>query len=200
VLLAGLAVLALALWNLSASVRAGDTDASRDTTHDSHGHPVATRLAWLVLAPVLAVLVIAPPALGSFSAARQTPRVPPPARVYFPPLPTGDPVPVSLLDFATRVIWDSGRTVAGRSVRMTGFVLESDSLGYILTRLVITCCAADAQPVNIQVLDPGAHYPVNSWTTVTGVYAGVSAANKTVPELRATAVVPVKQPGNPYDD
>jgi uncharacterized repeat protein (TIGR03943 family) len=236
VLVAGVAILGLAVWNLVASVRAAasddppvdlaavdlaavdaaavdaaalmdarlmdarPTDEHSADDHDAHGHPAATRLAWFVMAPILAILVISPPALGSYSASRQTARVPQPARVDFPPLAAGSPVPVTMLDFATRVIWDNGRTVAGRSVRLTGFVLASNSSGFIMTRLVITCCAADAQPVNIQVLDPGANYPVNSWLTVTGVYAGVSPTQKTLPELRSTLVTAIKQPANPYDD
>lgn len=207
VLLAGIAILTVAIWSLVASLRAegaylDDADDAGEPGRavGAHGHGLATKTAWFVLAPVIVILVVSPPALGSFSAARETSQVPQPARVDFPPLPTGDPVSVSMLNFATRVIWDDGRTVQNRRVRLTGFVLGTNPQGYVMTRLVITCCAADAQPVNVEVVDPGARFAVNSWTEVIGTYAGVSPQSKTLPLLKAEQIRPVKQPANPYDD
>jgi hypothetical protein len=87
VLLAGISLLLLAVWSIVAQVRAtgraaGEAPADHDgesvsvsesdsDTHSdgagvghTHTHGAAPRTAWLVLAPVVAVLIIAPPALG----------------------------------------------------------------------------------------------------------------------------------------
>jgi len=200
VLIAGLAVVLLALWTLVASFRASDTPDPERPEHDEHGHPAGTRTAWLVVAPVVAILVIAPPALGSFSASRAPTTVAEPADVNFPALTGADPVPVSMIDFATRALWDSGRTLSGRRVSVTGFVLRSGQGGFVLARLVITCCAADARPIEISVRT-GAPPPVqDGWVTVTGSYTGVSPVDATLPELTAQTITPIAQPANPYDD
>ena len=65
-----------------------------------------------------------------------------------------------------------------------------------MTRLVITCCAADASPVNVDVSSALPAPPTGAWVQVTGRYAG-SAGD--VPRLSASAVVAVPMPQNPYD-
>jgi uncharacterized membrane protein YcgQ (UPF0703/DUF1980 family) len=56
-----------------------------------------------------------------------------------------------MLDFSTRALWDSGRTLAHHDLSLTGFVLKHWPDGFVLARLVITCCAADARPVEVLV-------------------------------------------------
>ncbi|MCU1658302.1 MAG: hypothetical protein JWO57_2958 [Pseudonocardiales bacterium] len=194
VLAAGIAILALAVWTIVASVRGRDHAAA-----DGHGHGAASRAAWLVIAPVVAILVIAPPALGSYSAARVPVTLAKPADVSFPPLPPGDPTKVTVVDFAARALWDDGRTLAGRTVSLTGFVVAGRPGGFLISRLVITCCAADAQPIDVGV-ESGLPPPAaDAWVVVTGTYAGVSPSDATLPILRATDVRVISAPANPYD-
>ena len=200
VLLAGAAMVALALWSLLAPTRAGDgsTPDETDETDDEHGHHGGSRAAWLVLAPVVAILVVAPPALGAYSAKRlPVSALTPPSR-HFPVLAGADPVRLSLLDYYGRSAFDDGRTLTGRRVALTGFVLRSVPGGFQLARLVITCCAADAQPVVVSVQASATPGP-DTWVTVTGTFGGLSPSDATVPVLRADAVTPVHQPANPYD-
>ncbi|MFL6163516.1 MAG: hypothetical protein ACJ74U_14975 [Jatrophihabitantaceae bacterium] len=73
--LAGLALVVLAGWTLLSLARnstapeladpTASVEISEDDSIDGHGHGAVTPAMWLVLAPVLAVLVIAPPALGA---------------------------------------------------------------------------------------------------------------------------------------
>lgn len=42
--------------------------------------------------------------------------------------------------------------------------------GFQLARLVITCCAADAQPIVAQVLTSAAPPARDTWVTVTGTF------------------------------
>jgi len=201
VLLAGAAIVALALWSLFAS-RSGSgsgSDAHDAEVVDEHGHHGASRAAWLVLAPVIAILVVAPPALGAFTAKRlPVSAITPPSR-DFPALRGADPVRISLLDYYSRAAFGAGTTLAGHRLTMTAFVLRPEPDGFQVARLAITCCAADAQPVVVAVQASTPAPARDTWVTVTGTFAGMSPTDATVPVLRADAVTPVGQPSNPYD-
>src|SRR5436305_212523 len=69
---------------------------------DGHGHHHTARSAWLLVVPVLAVFLVAPPALGSDSVTRTDARAPAQATAFFPALPPGEVVPLSMTDFVTR--------------------------------------------------------------------------------------------------
>jgi uncharacterized repeat protein (TIGR03943 family) len=115
-------------------------------------------------------------------------------------LPGGNPVPDSLIDFAARALWDGGRTLAGRRVQMTGFVLRDAHGGFILSRLVITCCAADARPIDIGVATGSSPPRTDTWVTIVGTYAGLSPTDVSLPMIDANSLTVVRQPSNPYDD
>jgi putative membrane protein len=211
VLLAGAAIVALALWSLFArSPSDADADANAAHDHDAnaahdhdaadeHGHHGASRAAWLVLAPVIAILVVAPPALGAFTAKRlPVSAIKPPSR-DFPALTGADPVRISLLDYYSRAAFGAGATLTGHRLTMTAFVLRPEPGGFQVARLVITCCAADAQPVVVAVQASTPAPARDTWVTVTGTFAGMSPTDATVPVLRADGVTPVRQPSNPYD-
>jgi uncharacterized repeat protein (TIGR03943 family) len=195
VLLAGLAIAALGVWSLVASARAQQ----RDGPADEHGHHGASRAAWLIVAPVVAILVVAPPALGAYSVARIPPAEVVPPSHDFPALHGPDPVHVTLLDYFARATFDHGRTFAGHRVELTGFVLRAEPGGFELARLVITCCAADARPVVVSVQTTTSAPAPNTWLTVIGTYGGVSPSDATVPVLHAGSITPVHQPADPYD-
>ncbi|SHF62829.1 putative membrane protein [Jatrophihabitans endophyticus] len=208
VLLAGAAVLLLALWSLVVSARPDEhptdehpTDEHPTDEHptDEHGHGAVSRAAWLVVLPVVAVLVIGPPALGQFTANRRAPVTATSADTAFGPLPRADPVRLRMFDFALRAASDGGRTLAGRRVALTGFVARRATDGFVLARLVITCCAADASPVTVRVRTADPIPARGSWVRVTGRYAGQDAAATDVPLLMATAVGSVAAPAEPYD-
>lgn len=186
VLLAGGALLALAIGRLIQAHRARTARASAIST------------GWLLIAPVVAILVIAPPALGSFSAIRAPVGIPTTEHKDFPALSGSSPHQLGLLDFTTRVLWDSGRTVSGQDVALTGFVLSDRPDGFVLARLVITCCAADARPVEVEIRTD--QLPArDSWVRIVGRYAGVDPDQPTFPVLLANSVSTVAQPTNPYD-
>jgi uncharacterized repeat protein (TIGR03943 family) len=198
VLLAGLAFLGLGLWSMLAGSRGSDR-AGHDEARDEHGHHNASRAAWLVLAPVIAILVVAPPALGAFTAKRVPfSEITPPTR-HFSTLPSADPVRVSLLDYCSRAAFGGGPTLTGHRIALTGFVLRPEPGGFQIARLVITCCAADALPVVVSVQTPTAPPARDTWVTVTGTYAGMSPSDATVPVLHADTTTPITQPANPYD-
>ncbi|NEB91931.1 TIGR03943 family putative permease subunit [Streptomyces bauhiniae] len=163
-------------------------------------HP-ESRVAWLLVLPVLALILIAPPALGSYSAVRTGTALQPPYGLD--PLPSSDPVRLSVVDYASRAAYT--HSLRGRTVRVTGFLaLDAHGTPY-LVRMALNCCAADAQPVKIGLT--GQLPPVlrpDAWLEVTGVYASRVTRdpvnNGVIPYLRVMSARPVATPADPYDE
>lgn len=171
--------------------------------HDAHGH--STRPAWLLLVPVLAVFLVAPPALGADSVIRTEARAPSSAATAnaaaFPPLPAENVVPLAVNEFVTRAGWDKAGTLNGRTVSLTGFVVHTEG-STLLARLVISCCAADAFPVTVRLRDGSAdHLPSDSWIQVTGqvVPGTATQANSYTPDFTPASVTSVPAPKDPYE-
>jgi uncharacterized repeat protein (TIGR03943 family) len=186
IVLAGADLLVLAVAHL--------LQARRGRIQDDRG----TGTAWLLIAPVVAIVVIAPPALGSFSANRAPAIADTQVHREFPALRDSSPHRLRMLDFTARVLWDAGRTVSAQDIQLTGFVLKQRPDGFVLARLVISCCAADARPVEV-VVRSDRHPAADSWLTATGRYDGTIRQQRTFPVLHAESIQPVKQPTNPYD-
>ena len=167
---------------------------------DVHHHAHGPRSAWLLLLPVLAIFLIAPPALGAYAAARQTVNGTGPQTVHAPPLPPGDPAVISVTDYVNRAVWDDGLTLEGRTVQLTGFVTPNPNGGWWLTRMYISCCAADATASKVVPVD-AADLPANTWVTVTGTWApgGGTMSDSAIPLLKIVSLKQVPQPANPYE-
>ncbi|MDN3293882.1 TIGR03943 family protein [Streptomyces ficellus] len=194
--------------------RRGDDESVDDEGVDDghgHGHRDGPRVAWVLFLPVLALLLHAPPALGSYTAARETgnavARVP-----EFGPLPDAGPVPLSLSGFIARVQQDRDRGLAGRTVLMTGFVTPAgppakDGTGtgagtWYLSRLVVSCCAADSRSLRVRVHGKPAP-PADTWVTVTGTWhpgGGALGTAAAAVAIDARTVRRVPQPVSPYQD
>ncbi|WP_219414998.1 hypothetical protein [Pseudonocardia nigra] len=82
-----------------------------------HEHGGAERHApWLLLAPVLVIALVAPPALGADAVARSGPHAVVQASDVFAPLPPGDAPEVALAEFVQRAVWTHPvRSTVGRS-------------------------------------------------------------------------------------
>ncbi|MEU8590875.1 TIGR03943 family protein [Streptomyces sp. NPDC048664] len=178
---------------------AHDDDHGHDAGH-GHDHSVVPRTAWLLFLPVVSLLCYAPPALGAYTASRQTPEVVSERR-HFDPLPTTSPVPITLTDFTARVQQDRTRAVGGRTVEMTGFVTPAPSGGgWYLTRIVYSCCAADAQTVKVRVYGPSS--AADTWVSVTGTWhpGGTLGTRTASVALDARGVHRITRPVNAYTD
>lgn len=175
------------------------TDDDDAQHHEEHDHAHAPAVAWLLVLPVLAIFLVAPPALGAYSASRGTSTVAKPEYGY-PPLPSGDPVTVTLTTYAERAVWDQ-RSLAGRTVRMRGFVTARPGGGYYLTRITISCCAADSRPVKISVQGAEASFPPDTWIELTGRLApGIErTGSEIVPRVQAVSVREIPAPRQPYE-
>jgi putative membrane protein len=180
-------------------------DDGHDNTHDDgHGHAHREpRISWLLVLPLLALILVAPPALGSYSAMRTGTALQKP--FGYAALPAGDPLPLSLVDYAGRAAYDHGRSLDGRQVKITGFVALDRSGTPYLVRMALNCCAADAQPVKIGLT--GRIPPVlqpDSWLEVTGTYTSKRAKDPVndgvIPFIDVGLARPVPTPRDPYDE
>jgi uncharacterized repeat protein (TIGR03943 family) len=149
-------------------------------THDGHGHR-EPRVGWLLIAPVLGLLLVAPPALGSYAAGQAGSALSSQQVSDFPALPEGDPAKISVLDYATRAIFDEGRSMSDRQVQITGFLSDNPDGGQLLTRMILSCCAADARPIKVG-MNGGVPQGLaaDSWVEITGRYSdqrGTDAVN-----------------------
>ncbi|MGW0331651.1 TIGR03943 family putative permease subunit [Streptomyces sp. NPDC003011] len=179
----------------------GDGTPGGDEAHGHHHGPGGPRVAWLLTLPALALLLFPPPALGSYSAQREAAQRAAQGVGTFPALPAQDPVGLTLAEFTSRAIYDSGRSLTGRTVRLTGFVTHGDDGTWYVTRLAVTCCAADATTSKAEVRGDDAP-PADTWVTVTGTWhprggLGTDAAWPAV--LDAVSVRRVEQPTDPYE-
>lgn len=178
-----------------------DTDAERPADAHGHDHSTVPRIAWLLFLPALSLLFYAPPALGAYTAAREAPKAVTEQR-YFDPLPATSPIPLTLTQFTSRVQQDHKRDIGGRSVRMTGFVTPAKGAdGWYLTRIIFTCCAADAQSVKVRIHGAAA-LPADTWVTVTGTWhpGGKLGTSSAPAALDARTVKKVAKPVNAYTD
>jgi uncharacterized repeat protein (TIGR03943 family) len=206
---AGIVVVIVALLSLLSRNGAGsETDGPEPETDDGHGHHHGSGrgwrdVAWLLVLPMAVLLLIAPSALGSYSASRAGTALAASQNSDFPPLPSGDPVRVSVLDYASRAVFDQGKSIGDRQVTLSGFLLASPG-GWYLTRMVITCCAADAQPIKVGLLGAvPAGLAANDWLEVTGRYSAKvdhdQVNGETIPYLEVTGAHQVAVPKQQYD-
>ncbi|MFF5310408.1 TIGR03943 family putative permease subunit [Streptomyces massasporeus] len=202
VLLAGAVLIVTAAATLWYDRRGASTTGDRGTpTHDHHREP---RVSWLLTLPVLALILVAPPALGSYSAAHTGTALTKP--FGFPALPAGDaPLRLAVADYAGRAIYDDGRALRDRELKITGFVTLDRKGAPYLVRMGLNCCAADAQPVKIALT--GNVPPVlrpDTWLEVTGSYTPRRTKDPVndgpIPYLEVTTARPVPTPRDPYDE
>lgn len=158
------------------------------------------RAGWLLVLPVLAIGFVAPPALGSWAAERDTGLVAQPASSDFPPLLGADPVSLALGEYGVRAVWDDGMTLRGRTVELIGFVSPRKSGGWFLTRMSLSCCAADALATKVEVRGADAP-PTDSWVRVVGRYepSGNADPATAVPVVVAQELQAIDKPQNPYE-
>ncbi len=98
---------------------------------------------------------------------------------------------------------DTTGSLKNRPITVTGIVLN-EAQGVDLGRIVIICCAADAQLARIHLRGPAASQaaglPDNTWLRVEGeVTPRQSTSAAPIPTMQATTVTRIDAPPNPYD-
>lgn len=196
VLAAGVVLIATALATAWYEWRA------KKSKQEEHAHH-EPRVSWLLVLPLFALILVAPPALGSYSAMRTGTAL---QQSYgYARLPADGPLRLSLADYAGRAVYEHGRGLADRPIRISGFVALDRSGAPYLVRMALNCCAADAQPVKVGLT--GTIPPVlqpDSWLEITGTYTTKQTKDPVnkgpIPFIEVTSAKPVPAPHDPYDE
>ncbi|MFJ2608634.1 TIGR03943 family putative permease subunit [Streptomyces sp. NPDC087425] len=198
-LLSGTVLIATALataWYEHRAARAADP------AHDDVRHR-EPRVSWLLTLPLFALILVAPPALGSYSAMRTGTALQQP--YGYDTLPAKGPLRLSLVDYATRAVYGHGRAIEGRPLKITGFVALDHTGRPYLVRMALNCCAADAQPVKIALT--GKIPPVlrtDTWLEVSARYTPRTTKDPVnggpIPYVEVTGARPIPTPTDPYDE
>jgi uncharacterized repeat protein (TIGR03943 family) len=194
-LVAGIALILLGLVTLINALRNIEPEEAHGHGHE-HSHSVG--VGWLLLAPIAALLLVAPPTLGAYGVRRAGSVTIKPGKAVFQPLPRKDaPVQMTLLEYIERAFEHNGASFHGVPVKLTGFVAGSEAGGFRLARYQIACCAADATPVVLDVVGTSGTPPSDDqWVTVTGTF---QRGGGDLPRLAATSVAEIPAPEDPYE-
>jgi uncharacterized repeat protein (TIGR03943 family) len=186
-------LIALALIAIVRDLRAG-----RATEHG--GHADRGRIVWLLGLPIALLTLVVPPALNPRAAAPTTAMA---TSRPFPPLPDEAAPIVSLPEVLMRTATGAAGGLDNRSITVAGFTMK-DGEHVDLAKIVIICCAADAQLARLHLAGTAAPtamaLPDNTWVRVEGTvpagqrYAGMSS----IPTLDATSVTRTDPPANTY--
>jgi uncharacterized repeat protein (TIGR03943 family) len=192
---AGIVLVAAAVMTLCYDPR---RDHGGEGHREGHREP---RVGWLLILPVLGLLLVAPPALGSYAASQAGTALSSQQVSDYPPLPEGDPVKIGVLDYAGRAIFDHGVSLGDRRLQLTGFVVTGAGGEPILARMILSCCAADGRPIKLGM---AGNAPIglapDTWIEVVGTYTDRTATDpvngEDIPYLHIESwreVVPPKQ-------
>lgn len=192
----------LALVSIIGDIRRGGP--RKHDAHDDDGHRHRGGVVWLLVVPIVVLIFVTPPALRPQAATGSVSNVSNDVlREAFPPIPAGRAPELSLPEVLMRAANDSSGSLNNRLVTVTGFVLNEPG-GIDLGRIVIICCAADAQLARIHLRDSAGNSAVkfadNTWLRVEGIVTPAEPQPHTppIPTLRAVTVTPVPAPANQY--
>lgn len=148
---------------------AGTRQERRDPESARRG--VGPLVGWLLGLPLLVVVAVAPTSLGAAAAARAASYVPADPRSGFEPLADVDgAVTLTVYEFLNRAVADDQRSLDGVEVELEGIVVNDPALpagvAFALTRFLVSCCAADAIPLQVAVRGDGAPLPDDTWVRV----------------------------------
>ena len=198
-ILTAVIVIALALVSMAADIRRGS---GPDDDHGGHSHRGS--IAWLMMVPIVVLIFVTPPALRPEAAASKVTAVSTEVlRRPFPALPDERAPEVAIPEVMIRAAQDTAGTLDDRLITVIGFTLpEAD--GVDLGRVVIICCAADAQLARIhlrgQTTPELRNYPEQTWLRVEGTVVPDKADgdSTSIPTLLVHSANRIEAPANPY--
>ncbi len=118
--------------------------------------------------------------------------------------PNTDPASRSLVDWVrTLDVYPEPDAYTDQPVLVQGFSVHIPNLPdpyLMLTRFVITCCAADAYPIGLPVKLPQTRqtYPPDQWFEVSGHMITETLNDRRQLVIAAETLTPIPQPRNPY--
>ena len=136
---------------------------------ESRKRSTAPKIGWLMILPLLVIVSVQPVGLGAAAADRVENFTPVEPSDRFPELEVVDgQVEMRVLDFVDRAIWDDSNSLNDQTVRLEGLVVNDPAVpdGFLLTRFLVSCCAADGVPIQVALPNVGQAIPNDSWAVV----------------------------------
>ncbi len=163
-------------------------------------------VGWLLVLPILVIVAVAPTALGAAAADRVESYVPTETGADYPPLDGLDqPIEMRVFDFLDRAVWDESESLEGVTVRLEGLVVnDSDHTeGFTLTRFLVSCCAADGIPLQVDLYDVGRQFEDDTWVVADVQWIPPETPYNQLPaaerRIAATVVTVTEVPGDRKD-
>jgi putative membrane protein len=172
------------------------------TARSSRSEALSRRQAWglgLLLVPVVAIAALPPGTLGAYAASRRSSFIGAGFETSARDIATGE---LTLIDLAGATRSRAGVQAltqrAGTEVTLTGFVVKDRGMPvdeFLLTRFIVSCCAADALSVQIRVVGaPPGKFEEDDWVEVTGSMFPLGQDIV----VQASEVIGVDRPAHPY--
>lgn len=202
---AWLLVLPVVVVSLTASAPLGSYAANRSSVQPPRPPPKVTTLADQAVSHRAEASAVAPAPAGICAVAPAAEV----AGLAVPTASTGKVSEMSLIDFLEITYYDETQALAGVPVTLVGFAMPVEGAAtdkFLLSRFMISCCAADSQLMQAGVIDTRGVVPAqDSWVAVTGTWqpsdtpdSDMTIHGFPIPKLTATEIVPIPQPENPY--
>jgi uncharacterized repeat protein (TIGR03943 family) len=170
---------------------------------------------WLVLLiPVVAASVLAP---SAFSSTTLVNRAALDSTAGVTPMPTyyntkddavkavlaaspDEPAPVEVTDLITLSQSPAQMTTfTGRKVRTVGYIMEKPGSAPKVVRLMMWCCAADAQPVSVELGGKtDGDWKDSQWYEITGTAQFPSTLGHVTPRIDVESIKPTQEPDEPF--
>ncbi|MGH2786363.1 MAG: TIGR03943 family putative permease subunit [Actinomycetota bacterium] len=160
------------------------------------------RGAWglgLLLVPVVTVAALPPSTLGAYAASRRSSFIGAGFQASASDIESGE---LSLIDLAGAARSPAGMQAlsrrAGSEVKFVGFVVRDRGMPvdeFMLTRFIVSCCAADALSIQVRVVGvPPGKFTEDDWVQVTG---SMYPLGRDI-IVQASDVIGVEAPERPY--
>jgi uncharacterized repeat protein (TIGR03943 family) len=181
---------------------------ARSRNEHAHEHVHRSRSGWLLIVPIVVVLAFGAQSLGAFAASRSGTQLPEYSfDIAAYASSTGQSRPaLKLSDIEEGVRAKANREfLATHDVVLIGFVTRPVAFGpgtFVLTRFLLSCCAADAIAINLAIVGARAVPGPNQWVKVTAHLEPrpqVVGLDGGMPVLRADAIRRVHAPSGPYE-
>ncbi|HEY9808552.1 MAG TPA: TIGR03943 family protein [Halomicronema sp.] len=111
----------------------------------------------------------------------------------------------SIIDWVrTLNVYPEPDAYTGQKVKVQGFVIHPPNYSeeyIIISRFILTCCAADAYPVGLPVKlsQNRSAYPPDTWLEIEGQMITTDLGNKRQLTIEAQTITNIPKPKNPYD-
>ncbi len=111
----------------------------------------------------------------------------------------------SIIDWVrTLTVYPEPDAYTGQKAKVKGFVIHSKTLPdqyLLISRFVLTCCAADAYPVSLPVKLSQSRdtYKPDTWLEIEGNMITETVGDKRQLVIAAKKLTPISEPKNPYD-